>query len=58
MTKRPLPLLHRGYLYAQKHDAHSVQEPIARRFGIAKAWKAGHLAAQREAKANKKTKAS
>lgn len=57
MTKRRLPLLHRGYLYAQKHVEAAVtfSSRIILRWSIAKAWRAGYVTAQREAKNHTKT---
>lgn len=58
MTRRRTPtLLHRGYLYAQKHGARwhmldnvTTISQSAARMRVAKAWREGYLAAQRDAR--------
>lgn len=58
MTRARKPsLLHRGYLYAQKHVANPAMlaravgiEPHAMRMRFAKIWRDGYLQAQRDAR--------
>jgi hypothetical protein len=63
MPKKPrkLSLIHRGYLYAQKHirqRSRSVFEPdpgpptSEQRMTVARAWREGYMSAQRDARKN------
>lgn len=58
MAKRRITLRHRGYLYAQGHMtplslAIDPKEITSRRMKIAEDWRAGYLAAQRDARGRK-----
>ncbi len=54
MSKRTPSLIHRGYLYAQKHaDVSAASNPTERtrlRMSHAEAWRQGNLQARRDAK--------
>ena len=52
MARRTVSLIHRGYLYAQKHVVPIEQavDVSARRMKTAEAWRQGYLAARRDAK--------
>jgi len=64
MPKKPrkLSLIHRGYLYAQKHVRIIVRDIFSRATGmptsevrmiVARAWRDGYKAAQRDARKNR-----